>query len=414
MYRLSRPILVLFLLLVAALPAAAPAAAQIPWPPSGCQQGVLGTGAVWLICMPERLGRVWNGDLVVYAHGYVSPIPDRPPELPAEHYFLPDGASIPDMINSFGYAFATTSYRTNGLAIKFGVSDLVQLVNTFSSRHPSPSPHTYVVGASEGAVVTVKAIEEHPDIFSGGVAVCGPVGDFQKQVNYLGDFRVVFDRFFPGILTGSAIEIPDSLIANWGLLQGVILNAMSNDPTAAAQLLNVMQAAVDGADPTSPGKTVLGALWYNIFATNDATAKLHGNPFDNWTRAYAGSGDDAALNAAVARYKATRAAPSQIGNHLQTSGNLSRPLALVHNTLDPVVPFWHETLYAQKVGPSPYYMLLPVVRYGHCNFTSSEIMAAFQWAVVSAGGTPFAAPEDALPSPEAVQRFLELTRDLRP
>lgn len=294
------------------------------------------------------------------------------------------------------------------------MSDLVQLVNTFSSQHPSPSPHTYVVGASEGAVVTVKAIEEQPDIFSGGVAACGPVGDFQKQVNYLGDFRVVFDYFYPDVIHGSAIQISKKVISEWGELQTAILAAMSADPVAASQLLNVTQAAVDPADFTSPFKTTTGVLWYNVFATNDAKDKLGGHPFDDTARIYAGSLDDTALNEGVERYGANKKALSTIDRYYQTSGNLSRPLALVHNTLDPVVPFWHETLYAQKVGSSPYYMLLPVVRYGHCNFTSSEIMAAFQWAVVSGGGAPFAAPEDALPSPEAVQRFLQLTRDLRP
>jgi hypothetical protein len=51
-YRLSRFILVLFLLLVAALPAAA----QIPSPFAGCDLGTFDTGATWVICMPARLG----------------------------------------------------------------------------------------------------------------------------------------------------------------------------------------------------------------------------------------------------------------------------------------------------------------------------------------------------------------------
>lgn len=414
MYRLSRLVLVLFLMLVVTLSAVAPAAAQGLWPPSGCLEGTFDTGATWLICMPARIGIEWNGDLVVYAHGYVSPIPQRPPELPADQYVLPDGTSIPNMINILGYAFATTSYRTNGLAIKDGVADLVQLVEYFGSQHPSLSRHTYLVGASEGGLVTARAIEQRPGKFSGGVAACGPVGDFQKQVNYLGDLRVVFDYFYPGILTGSAIKIPDSVISNWPGLQATIPAAMVANPAAAMQLLNVTQAAVDPADPTSPMKTVLGVLWYNVFATNDATAKLHGNPFDNWGRIYSGSLADGALNAGVERYKATKAAPSQISNHYQTNGNLSRPLALLHNTLDPVVPYWHETLYAEKVGLNPNYMLFPVARYGHCNFTSSEIMAAFQWVVLKSGGLPFAATQDALPSPEAYQRFLELMSNLRP
>ena len=46
----------------------------------------------------------------------------------------------------------------------------------------------------------------------------------------LGDVRVLFDYFFPGILTsygGSAISIPSALIAAWPSLQTPITNAIN-------------------------------------------------------------------------------------------------------------------------------------------------------------------------------------------
>ena len=30
----------------------------------------------------------WNGDLVIFVHGYVSPYPDRPPEIPTDQYMV--------------------------------------------------------------------------------------------------------------------------------------------------------------------------------------------------------------------------------------------------------------------------------------------------------------------------------------
>ena len=51
-------------------------------------------------------------------------------------------------------------------------------------------------------------------------------------------------------------------------------------------------------------KAVSDAMGYNIMATNDAMAKLGGNPFDNMDRVYSGSADDLALNAAVSRFSA--------------------------------------------------------------------------------------------------------------
>ncbi len=38
-------------------------------PGARCQEGVQPSGALWLICIPRVL---WNGDLVIYGHGYVS------------------------------------------------------------------------------------------------------------------------------------------------------------------------------------------------------------------------------------------------------------------------------------------------------------------------------------------------------
>src|SRR5215210_543891 len=38
-------------------------------PSAGCTDGMLEHGALYRICFPAA----WNGDLVVYAHGYVAP-----------------------------------------------------------------------------------------------------------------------------------------------------------------------------------------------------------------------------------------------------------------------------------------------------------------------------------------------------
>ena len=47
------------------------AAAPTPAPalPLGCQEGVLPSGGLSLICIPTS---GWNGDLLVWAHGYVA------------------------------------------------------------------------------------------------------------------------------------------------------------------------------------------------------------------------------------------------------------------------------------------------------------------------------------------------------
>ena len=60
---------------------------------------------------------------------------------------------------------------------------------------------------------------------------------------------------------------------------------MSDNGVRTQQLLarNAVASRPDGPDAIA---SVLGALWYNIFATNDAHDKLGGNPFGNNGRSY--------------------------------------------------------------------------------------------------------------------------------
>jgi pimeloyl-ACP methyl ester carboxylesterase len=134
------------------------------------------------MCLPAS---GWNGDLVVFAHGYIAF--NQP--LAFQNLTLPDGStSLPTLVQSLGYAFATTSYRENGLAVLPGLDDIRELVTTFRTDHGIPR-HTYLVGASEGGLVTTLLVERSPQLFRGGLAACGPIGDFPQQINYIGDFR---------------------------------------------------------------------------------------------------------------------------------------------------------------------------------------------------------------------------------
>jgi hypothetical protein len=134
-------------------------------------QGTLPHGALYLICVPAT---GWNGDVVVYAHGYT------PVTEPLDfHNLLPDGTYLPDIVLGQGYAFATTSYRQNGLAILEGSDDIRELVALFPQVTGQTATHTYLTGASEGGLITTLLIEQSPTLFSAGLATCGPIGSFR-------------------------------------------------------------------------------------------------------------------------------------------------------------------------------------------------------------------------------------------
>jgi hypothetical protein len=355
--------------------------------PGECQDGVLPSGALSRICIPAT---GWNGDLVIWAHGYTAH--NEPVDF--QNLILPDGTYLPDLVQKLGFAFATTSYRTNGLVILEGADDIRELVSVFPDVAGRAPRHTYMTGASEGGIITTLLVEQSPELFSGGLACCGPIGDFQKQLNYLGDFRVLFDYFFPGVIPGSPITIPQEVIDNWDTVyMPAVMDELADNPEAFLQLIKTSKATIDQNDLDDATESAAGLLWYNVFATNDAADKLDGNPYSNRGRWYRGSENNLDLNRSVERFTADPAALTEITKY-QTTGNVTIPLVTLHTTGDEIVPFWHEVLYFEKVSTSGSVSVtqLPVKRYGHCNFTTSEVLAAFGLLILQVTGEELEIP----------------------
>ena len=343
-----------------------------------CREGTASNGARYIVCMPDA---GWNGGLVLFAHGYV-PM-GAPPDAWKAHLALPGGPSLPDLITGYGFGFAASSFSKDGLAVPQGVDDTMALIGIFKSVFGNTPRRVFVTGVSEGGLVAAQALEQYPEQLNGGLAACGPIGDFRKQINYFGDVRVLFDYFFRDVLgsawTQANITIPTELMTGWDTTYApAVAAALQANPLKAAQLISTGNIPI-GLNPANTGEAVLSALWYNVFATNDAMATLGGNPFDNRTRWYSGSLNDFLLNLRVARFTADPAALSAMSAY-QTSGQLKRPLVTLHTAWDPVVPAWQESLYAEKAaraGKSHLLVRYPVLRFGHCAFNEGEVLIAF-------------------------------------
>lgn len=354
------------------------AAGADPWALLACEDGDQASGATYRICMPTLLP--WNGDLVVYAHGYVSPT--EPVGIPEDQMGLPGGPSVADAVTQLGYGFATSGYSTNGLAVRQGLADLVDVVDIFAAAKGQPNK-VYLIGVSEGGLIGVLAVEQYPGVFDGGLALCGPYGDFRRQIDHIADMRVVFDYYFPGVMPGSAVEIPTWLMDQWDAYYASNVQPQIQDPANAGKVSDLLSAtgvAYDPADPGAREEAIEKLLWYNVFGTNDAIDKLGGQPFDNQERVYSGSAGDTQLNQGVKRYSADPAALNELEAHYQTSGRLSVPLVTLHTTGDHLVSYWQalrhrgRTISADNIA---LHELQTVERYGHCTFTAFEVLGAF-------------------------------------
>lgn len=350
-----------------------------------------------------------GGELVVYAHGYVSAF-EEDPSIPSE------ADALSDLVLPLGFAFAATSYPDNGLAVKEGVSDLGALV-TYFTREYATADRVYLTGASEGGLITTLAVEQHPDVFDGGLATCGPYGSFREQMNWFGDVRVVFDYFFPGVLprwTADDPRISKEVISNWATTyMPRVRRALRRQPKATRQFLRVTGLPVDRDDATAVTQAVIGVLEYNVFATNDAMDKLDGQPFDNTRRYYIGSDNDSRLNRKIERFEADSSAIQEINDFYRTSGELTIPLVIMHTTGDPIVPIWHQALYRVKVfrsGSGAFHNGVPILRYEHCNFKDSELLAGFALLVYKVRGRLLANAASALSTRAEQSNFRHLAR----
>jgi pimeloyl-ACP methyl ester carboxylesterase len=379
-----------------------------------CTNGQLASGAPYRVCVNRLL---WNGDLIVFVPGYTNPA--ATPSTPTGDI---GGLSAADVVTTLGYGWATTGFRENGLLVPdtWIAQDLLAVVQKAKTYLRGTTRRVYLTGGSQGGLITTLGVERYPQVFTGGVAACGPIGSYRRQLRYVGDFRTVFDYYFDPIIANWPVwtqsDLDNGAIdpAFWNPAnRAAVASAIQAFPARTANLLSVTKAPIDPANrgPTTR-LTVDDLLRYTFVGTQDAIAKLDGLAYGNLGRTYSGSSNDAALNAGIQRFRFT-ASEAALGK-LETTGGLSRPLVTIHTTGDHIVPEWHEPLYRDKTSRSLtsrfLHSRLTVSRYGHCTFTAGEVLGAFALLVLKATGQNLVLTPQALTEPRSREEFLSAAR----
>jgi pimeloyl-ACP methyl ester carboxylesterase len=377
--------------------------------PPNCVEGFQDTGSIYRICMPGG-GIPYNGRLVVWAHGFQDAGPGV--EIP-EGQLCFDNICIDELVNSIGCAFATNSYSKKGLAVKQGMADIIDLVDIFEDEYEEPES-VYLIGASEGGLITALLAEQRPDLFEAGFALCGPIGDFPYQINYLGDARVTFEYFFPDEVPGYGVfnsihRVGGRYIRakNWeSYFTRKIGPMLANHPREFEQWARVAKLPYD---PNDYFNTILFSaqevLRFSVIYPNlnDARRVLRGLPFNNRWKWYTGSNNDFRLNLRVKRLSPTGDAVDEMQTFYNTNGQLDIPLITEHTRQDPQVPYCHETIYSLKTIASGSFLKdhfnIPVDRYGHCSFTLEEALGGFALMLIYAGDWELLAALESLTAP---------------
>lgn len=351
-------------------------------------EGKTGPGSEYLIYVPEG----WNGDLVLYAHGYTDPalpvgIPSLP-EYPDQLESLRDGLLCPIPNVKGSYALAVSSFSENGYAIKEGYQNTHQLSKLFNSYFSKPDT-TYLMGSSLGGLITVMLAEKFPSQFDGALAMCGPVGGSLLQVEYVTHVRALFDYFYPGVIPGDAVSVPEGLDFSTDVVPAVIdaVTQDTRDPSGLQALAAIDQTRLpyDPAQQQTLLQSLLAVLFFNIAGADDLLSRTHGQvPVDTTETIYSSASLPqtllAAINAGVDRFRSHPSAVNYLRHYYQPSGDLRIPLVTLHTTLDPAVPFVHEAVLEDIVaaaGASELLVQQSINRYGHCKFTNRERLNAF-------------------------------------
>jgi pimeloyl-ACP methyl ester carboxylesterase len=370
-------------------------------PPNAAAQthfsGSIGPGSFYEIDVPA----VWNGDLVLYAHGIVQA--DLPVEPPASR----DGYDLlrAALLNA-GYAVAASSFSSNGWSLDDAVRRTHQLSGIFKSK-AGQARRTFLVGHSMGALAIVKMAETWPGQYDGALPICGPLGGALAELQYAADARVTFDFYFPGVLPGTPFEVPPGTKylppgepGGPSPLFLQVFGAISTHPFETLQWATAAKLPFVGAEL---GNSALYVVGFILRYTNDFIERVNGKiPYDNMTTQYqvnvtpdpvTNAYLSGLLNDGVERFSADRAALNYYERNYAPTGRIGIPVLTLHTTRDPGIPFSHEGLFADAVAAAGRTNLLlqrEVNAWGHCAFTQTQMQAAFtdlvQW--VATGQKP--------------------------
>jgi pimeloyl-ACP methyl ester carboxylesterase len=222
---------------------------------------------------------------------------------------LPAREPIAPQLQQFldrGYAVIQSAYSQTGWAVEQGYADTERLRQHFIEKHGKPR-EAFVTGMSMGGTLTVMTLETAPDVYAGGLSLCGAIEPSDRLVQYDFALRAAFDYYFPDLL-GPLVPVPAAFLPTRTTEQKIAA-ALQSKPQAAQSLLRSWGVG----DP----QTLAPIIAFNTYEIGELQRRAHGNPFANADMIYTGSGDDYALNTGVRRYRADVAAAAYVYARLQ-------------------------------------------------------------------------------------------------
>lgn len=328
-------------------------------------------GGLYRMEVPEA----WNGDLVLYAHGYV-------PNTGTNGSRLRVGAPpIREHLIKNGFAWAASSYRCNGYVPGIGLRDTMALTDLFTRSNGGTAPRrVYLTGTSMGGHVTILGLHEFPETFAAGLASC-PAGpelfDFFSAVGAAAEV-------ITGVQLTSVATLPAEIARMGEVLGGAPEYTEKGRQLASVQIMisgGPRPFAAEGLASRFTGNITSGAaaLAGGRSPANRAVATTH----IKYAVDEALGLTAASLNARVRRKAADPEIRNPNGPHEEVvpfDGKIRRPLMTIHGTGDLFVPIFLQQTLKRAVDAAGTSQLLTqrIMRIaGHCGFSQREQTRAF-------------------------------------
>jgi len=364
--------------------------------------GVL-NGAAYRVEVPEN----WNGNLVMYAHGFRGQGSD----------LTVDNAPMREYLLDNGYAWAASSYSTNYYDVRAGVEDTNALALAFNDiaaengRTLATPTKYYITGVSMGGHITAAAIEKETKETANNVVnyaaaapMCGVVGDVELFNYFAGytismakhagvpidDFPLTADQAASKLATARSVlwsdfandKSADGLTADGELLYETLKNLSGGERPIYREAFGEWQLLLQsfaGSDGT-----VDGILLDSVVDTNGLTYRYETEMGEPLTT------DEINFNSMIVKAEPVPGANDLRDDGLRwvptVKGDFDVPVVSVHTTGDLFVPFIMEQMYRQRAienGNDDLLVQRAVRSPGHCEFTAAEVTATFdamiQW-----------------------------------
>lgn len=329
-----------------------------PLPGAKADYGTLG-GAVYQIEMPDN----WNGQLVLWMHGYE--------ELrPQAHTGPPDFRRY---LISHGFAWGASSFSSTLLIPGRAADETAALWDHFVGVYGRPE-WTYVSGFSMGGWATHIAAERYGNRFDGALALCGAVGTAPAAA-------ISTDFFIAAAYVAGVDQSEFDAATSIGDLVEQRIKPALADPAKHAEFEQLVIDLTGGArrfdhegvhieETTNFGRAVL-AIDAGVVPQRETPYHLApGSPVDS---------DD--FNRLALRLPNNPDVFAAFWAGTEVTGNLQIPLLTMHTTGDGQVPINQAQILRQRVdaaGRGDLLVQRVIEDPGHCGFSTGEDEAAIE------------------------------------